>query len=96
VKAVVWEPPAREELDNALSVSRDATAFRQAVDEALQAIANGTITHSPVPRTRARRCILTTYPYSIIYTETNAEVRVFAFPHHKRRIGYWRGRLSPN
>jgi ParE toxin of type II toxin-antitoxin system, parDE len=96
VKAVVWEPPAREELDNALSISRDPNAFQQAIDEALRDIANGTIAHAQVPRTPARRCILMTLPYSIIYTETDDEIRVWAFPHHKRRTGYWKRRLCPN
>ncbi len=93
MKAVVWEPPALQEFDDALAVSRDPVEFRRVVDEALQDIATGTITHATVPGTRARRCILRTPPYSIVYVETDDEIRVYAFPHHKRRTGSWKVRL---
>jgi plasmid stabilization system protein ParE len=93
VKAVVWDPPAIQELNDALSVSRDTTEFRRVVDEAIEDIASGRVTHAQVPRTPARRCVLTTPPYSIVYTETDDEIRVWAFPHHKRKPGYWKKRL---
>jgi plasmid stabilization system protein ParE len=96
VKAVIWEPPARQELDDALAVSQDAAEFQRTVDEAIQDVASGRVVHAAVPGTRCRRCILTRVPYSIIYTETDDEIRVFAFPHHKRRTGYWKRRLRPN
>lgn len=93
MKAVVWDPPAIQELNDALSVSRDTTEFRRVVDEAIEDIASGRVTHAQVPRTPARRCVLTTPPYSIVYTETDDEIRVWAFPHHKRKPGYWKKRL---
>ena len=93
MKAVAWEPPALRELDDAVAASRDPAEFRRAVDEALDNIASGRVTHAQVPRTPARRCILTTPPYSIVYLETDDEIRVYAFPHHKRRTNYWKNRL---
>ncbi len=80
-------------MNDGLAGSRDPAEFQRAVDEALTDIANGRIVHAQVPRTPARRCILTTPPYSIVYTETDDEIRVFAFPHHKRRTNYWKNRL---
>jgi hypothetical protein len=93
VKGVAWEPPALDEFDDALAVSRDPTAFQRAVDDALNAIATGRITYATVGRSVARECPLTTPPYSIIYTETDDEIRVWVFAHQKRRRGYWKNRL---
>lgn len=93
MKAIGWEPAALDELDAALALSRDPVAFRAAVDAALDDIAAGRVTHAREPRTAARRCILTTPPYSIVYIETDNEVRVYAFPHHRRRTNYWKNRL---
>jgi toxin ParE1/3/4 len=93
VKIVAWEPAALEELDDALAVSRNAVEFQRVVNGALDDIASGRITHTQVPQTSARRCVLKKPPYSIIYTETDDEIRVWAFAHHKRRPGYWKKRL---
>ena len=93
MRPIVWEPEALEELDAALAVSRDPAAFQAEVDEALQDIAAGRVTHAQVPRTRTRKCVLTRLPYSIVYTESATEVRVIALPHSSRRSGYWKNRL---
>jgi hypothetical protein len=93
VKAVHWEAPAQEEYEAALAVSRDPNEFQRVVDDAIQCIASGRLVHAPVRGTPTRRCVLTTPPYSIVYTETADEIRVWAFPHHKRRPGYWKNRL---
>lgn len=94
MKAVNWEAPARQEYEDALAVSRDSAEFQRAIEEALQDIASGRIVHTQVPRTPARRCALRIPPYSIIYTETDDEIRVWAFAHHKRKPGYWKNRLG--
>jgi len=93
VKAVAWEPPALQELIDAVSVSPDPTAFRQAIDAALNDIASGVVVHARVGRLPVRRCVLMKPPYSIVYIESDDEIRVFAFPHHKRRANYWKSRL---
>lgn len=93
MKAVVWEPPALQELDGALAVFRDPAALQLAVNAALDDIASGRVTHARIPRSPARRCILTNPPYSIIYVETDDEIRVYAFPHSSRKPGYWKSRL---
>ena len=96
MKTVGWEPPALMEFGDAVAASRDPAEFRHDVDDALAAIANGIITHAKVARTSARQCVLTRLPYSIVYTETDDEIRVWVFPHHKRKPGYWRHRLPRN
>jgi hypothetical protein len=93
VKTVGFHPEAQDEYDNALTVSRDPTEFRRVVDEAVQKVASGIITHAAIRRTPCRECGLRPLPYSIIYSETETAIRVWAFAHHKRRPGYWRRRL---
>lgn len=96
MKAVIWHPDARQESDNALAASRDSAEFQQRIDEALHDIANGTVTHAQVAGSQCRRCAMTKYPYSIVYTETDDSIHVIAFVHHKRRSGYWANRLPKN
>jgi toxin ParE1/3/4 len=97
VKTIGYFPEALEDFDNALAVSSDPTKFRRVVQKALLDIANGIITHARIPRTTCKRCILKKkLPYSIIYRETDDEIQIVAFPHHKRRPSYWKKRLRPN
>jgi hypothetical protein len=96
VKEVHWEAPARGEYERALAASPYPNDFQQAITDALDAIASGSVSHAHVQGSPARRCVLTTPPYSIIYTETAGEIRVWAFAHHKRRPGYWKRRLPKN
>jgi len=37
-----------------------------------------------------RRLVLAHFPYSIIFTYDDAEVRIVAFAHARRKPGYWR------
>jgi hypothetical protein len=96
VKTVGFFLAAQAELDDALAASPDPTKLRRVVEEALRDVANGIISHAEIPKTPCKRCILNKVPYSIIYTESENEIRVVAFPHHKRRPGYWKQRLRPN
>lgn len=41
---------------------------------------------------RVRKRVLAKFPYSLLYSITDDEVRVLAVAHHKRRPFYWRGR----
>ena len=93
MKSVAWESFARREYEDALAISRDPDRFQREVEAALHDVASGLVMHAKVRRTRARRCILTSLPYSIIYVENDDEVRVWAFPHHSRKPGYWMNRL---
>jgi plasmid stabilization system protein ParE len=39
-----------------------------------------------------RRIVMRRFPFSVIYTVVEAEIRILAVAHHSRRPGYWRGR----
>ncbi len=45
MKTIAYFTEAEDEITNALLASRDSVAFRGAIDDALQDIAGGTITH---------------------------------------------------
>lgn len=40
-----------------------------------------------------RRFVIRRFPYSIIFVELDAEIRVLAIAHTSREPGFWRGRL---
>jgi len=41
---------------------------------------------------RTRRKVLLGYPYSLMYSLTDSEIRVLAVAHHSRRPFYWHAR----
>lgn len=41
-----------------------------------------------------RRCRLKRFPYSVVYTQDEADVLVLAIAHQHRRPSYWKTRLS--
>ena len=47
---------------------------------------------APLVRGRVRQRIVTRFPYSLVYSARESEIRVLAVAHHKRRPFYWRGR----
>jgi plasmid stabilization system protein ParE len=42
---------------------------------------------------RLRKAVVKRFPYSLLYSVYNEEITVAAFMHHKRRPGYWKGRI---
>ena len=44
-------------------------------------------------RNNKRKFVMPRFPYSIIYTATNNELRIFAVAHQSRRPAYWRERV---
>ena len=65
-----------------------------AVDEAVTSIGNVpplTVPFVP-PELGAKRVLVRRYPYSVIFYETDEEVRIVAFAHYKRKPGYWKDR----
>ena len=42
---------------------------------------------------KARKFVLKTFPYSIIYVNARAEIVIVAVAGHARRTSYWRNRL---
>jgi plasmid stabilization system protein ParE len=47
---------------------------------------------NPILKNRVRRKILIKFPYSILFSVNNNEIRILAVAHHKRRPGYWNER----
>ena len=47
---------------------------------------------TPLLHGRVRRKILPRFPYAIIYSYRDEQIRVLAIAHEKRRPFYWRGR----
>jgi plasmid stabilization system protein ParE len=41
-----------------------------------------------------RRCLVTNFPFQVIYRVDGEIIRIFAVAHQKRRPGYWRKRLN--
>ena len=40
-----------------------------------------------------RRYLMKHFPYSLVYTVSDDEIRILAVAHHSRRPGYWTGRM---
>ncbi len=92
---VAIDPDARDEIDNALAVSRNAARLRTALAAALARIQANPQIGVAISGTQGRQYafVRPRLPYSIVYVEETNRIRVVAFPHHKRRPGYWRNRL---
>ena len=94
MKSYSYLPPAEQELEDALAVSRDPSAFRVDVQNAIDSICKGIIVHRKVGRGVTRECFLSRLPYSIVYQDETDSITVVAFAHKKRRRGYWKSRLK--
>ena len=47
----------------------------------------------PIALEPVRKCVLSRFPYSVIYSVRDGEVYVSAVAHHSRRPFYWRDRI---
>lgn len=65
--------------------------FRQAVESAIDQIATYPMSGQDV-RGRARRVLLSRYPYQLIYRIRRDGISILAVAHTSRRPGYWRNR----
>lgn len=91
---VVIDPLAQDEIDTALTVSRNAARLQVAITRALARIQANPQIGARIGRRGARRHGLTRrIPYSIVYVDEPNLIRVVAFPHGRQRPGYWRNRL---
>ncbi|HXT19138.1 MAG TPA: type II toxin-antitoxin system RelE/ParE family toxin [Thermoanaerobaculia bacterium] len=73
--------------------------FRAEVEAVVQGIASGTDVSRPVLDvtgvTGARKVAVRRFPYSVVFLPQGSTVWILAFAHHRRRPGYWRGRVLP-
>jgi toxin ParE1/3/4 len=76
----------RERADSALSQSLLAE-FDHSVNLLLEHPGLGAIW-----RHGKRRLVMRRFPYALVYTVAEDQLRILAVAHHSRRPGYWRGR----
>jgi toxin ParE1/3/4 len=60
-------------------------------DAQRRAAAGALVPISPKRRS-VRRMWVPRFPYAVVYSEADEEIRVIAFAHTSRRPGYWKGR----
>lgn len=67
--------------------------YRDAIKETLERIKQFPKAYSPFSR-RTRRCLVSKFPYGVIYRHTRTEIIVVAVAHLHRKPEYWyrRGR----
>ena len=53
-------------------------------------------TAAPLVGGRVRQRIVTEFPYSLVYSVRQSEIRILAVARHKRRPFYWHGRRRPD
>ena len=71
--------------------SKAALDFVEELDRATQTISE-TPDRWPAGKNNTRRFLLWRFPFSIIYSEQEAEVIIWAVAHAGRRPNYWSGR----
>jgi hypothetical protein len=83
--AAEWYDDQREGLGEELLKAVDAALLR--VDEAPMSF--------PTDRfdDRARRALMSRFPYAVVFVLHEGEIRVVAFAHAKKLPGYWSGRI---
>ena len=72
--------------------------FLDAVDATIERILDlpglgERVAHLP-PDLPVRRLAVKRFPYHVVYLETEAQIRLLAVAHDRRKPGYWRTRLK--
>jgi len=64
-------------------------SVQEAIDQ-IRAFPSAGALHPQVPEDlQARRVLVQSFPYAVVYLELPDEIRVLAVAHMKRRPGYW-------
>jgi|HubBroStandDraft_6_1064221.scaffolds.fasta_scaffold65452_3 toxin ParE1/3/4 len=96
---MIVELEAREELLAAAEWYDDqrdglGDEFLSAVDAVLIQVATSPTAFPRDPfDDRARRALLSRFPYAVVFIQHEGNVRIVAFSHAKRLPGYWRNRI---
>ena len=100
---VLYEPEAEQELMSAaeyvavssssITIGDDFLAEAAAAEDRIDAFPKA---WPPVgPKGKGfRRCLLTKFPYQIVYRVEGELIRIYAVAHLKRRPGYWTKRAK--
>jgi toxin ParE1/3/4 len=91
-------PEAREDLREAAEFYRDnaGAALSQSVLAEFEHSVNLLLEHPGLGskwRHGKRRLVMRLFPFSVIYTVVDDQLRILAVAHHSRRPGYWRRRI---
>jgi plasmid stabilization system protein ParE len=70
---------------------RAALRFAREIERAVAAIAAAP-KRFPADRVGARRLLLRSFPFAVIYRELHSVIQVLAVAHGRRRPGYWKTR----
>ena len=97
MKPVVFHPEAFQELDEAVAYYAErslwaATAFEDAVEKAVRAIAADPTRHAFLRQTGKRAFRLKRFPYLIVFEELPDQLWIAAVAHERRHPDYWRRR----
>ncbi len=96
---MIVEPEASEELFAAAAWYDDqrpglGDEFLSAIDEVLRHVALAPLSYSRDPfDERARRALVTRFPFAVVFVVQDGEIRVIAFVHAKRLPDYWTKRV---
>jgi toxin ParE2 len=96
---VRFEPSAQQEVADAMMYHEHispklADQFLAEFNASIQRITVHPRAWPPLGN-RLRRCLLTDFPYQLVYEIEGGDIRVYAFAHLKRRPNYWRKRVPP-
>lgn len=91
-----FHPDAEDEFIEAIDFYEDREAglgfaFSLEIHTAIQNI----VAHPgawPVMEDDVRRCLMSRFPYAVLYVIEHAEILILAIMHQKRRPGYWKER----
>jgi len=67
-------------------------AVRAAAHQIAERPASFPLAHGVNPSAGVRRCSVDRFPYALFFVELDAEFRVIAVAHVRRKPGYWRRR----
>jgi len=98
VRQVRFLPPAEAEADEAAAYFDDqrnglGDRFEQDLLETVEFVTRHPLSGKPLTK-RVRRFRLRAFRYNVVYVVDGDEIVIVAVAHHRRRPGYWRGRLD--
>lgn len=84
----------REAADYYAAISPDlGMAFKRELRQLMHLVATMPLAWPPIG-SETRKCLMTRFPYLVIYVPLPSELLVLAVGHQHRRPGYWRDRVA--